>query len=110
MAGDLGHARVQAMARGITVEWSQDALDDLERFAAFLRQQHPELARTVAQEIITRAEVLSEFPRLGRQFAKRQEYRQLVLQVLNAPYVFQYRFADERLVILRVFHGREARS
>jgi len=98
------------MARGIAVEWSQDALDDLERFAAFLRQQHPELARTVAQEIITRAEVLSEFPRLGRQFAKRQEYRQLVLQVLNAPYVFQYRFADERLVILRVFHGREARS
>ena len=58
---------------------------------------------------MTRAQVLSEFPRLGRPLARRKEYRQLVLQVLNAPYVFQYRFADERLVILRVFHGREAR-
>jgi hypothetical protein len=33
-----------------------------------------------------------------------------VLQVLNAPYVFQYRFDGERLVMLRVFHGREARD
>ena len=97
------------MARSITVEWSQDALDDLERFAAFLQLQHPELAGIVAQAIIARANVLSEFPRLGRPLAKRKEYRQLVLQVLNAPYVFQYRFADERLVILRVSHGREAR-
>ena len=97
------------MARGIAVEWSQDALDDLGRFAVFLRQQHPELAGIVAQEIIARANVLSEFPRLGRPLAERKEYRQLVLQVLNAPYVFQYRFADERLVILRVFYGREAR-
>ena len=109
MAGDLGHAPVYAMARSIVVEWSQDALDDLERFAAFLQQHHPELAGTVAQEIMARAEVLSEFPRLGRPLAKRKEYRQLVLQVLNAPYVFQYRFADEHLAILRVFHGREAR-
>ena len=98
------------MAPGITVEWSQNALDDLERFAAFLQLQHSQLAGIVAQEIIARAQVLSEFPRLGRPLAKRREYRQLVLQVLNAPYVFQYRLADERLVILRVFHGREARS
>ena len=59
------------MARGIAVEWSQDALDDLERFAAFLLQHHPDLAGIVAQEIIARAEVLSEFPRLGRPLAGR---------------------------------------
>jgi plasmid stabilization system protein ParE len=33
-----------------------------------------------------------------------------VLQVLNAAYVFQYRYDGERLVILRIFHGRESRS
>jgi hypothetical protein len=33
-----------------------------------------------------------------------------VLQVLGAAYVFQYRFDEKRLVMLRVFHAREARN
>ena len=64
----------------------------------------------VAQAIVDKAQVMSSFPRLGRPIAGREEYRQLVLQVLNAPYVFQYRFDDSRLVVLRVFHGREQRG
>jgi plasmid stabilization system protein ParE len=77
------------VARSIDIEWSQDALADLDRFSAFLQQQHPDLASAVAQEITAKAQVLSAFPRIGRPIAGRAEYRQLVLQVLNAPYVFQ---------------------
>jgi plasmid stabilization system protein ParE len=98
------------MARPVDIEWTQGALADLGRFAEFLRQQHPDLAHAVAREIITKADVLAAFPRLGRPIAGRAEYRQLVLQVLNAPYVFQYRFDGERLVMLRIFHGREVRD
>lgn len=97
------------MAGPVSVEWSKDALDDLGRFAAFLKEQHPELAPVVARAIIDRVQVLSQFPRLGRPIAGRDEYRQLILQVLNAPYVFQYRFDGSRLIMLRVFHGREQR-
>jgi len=42
--------------------------------------------------------------------AGHEHYRQIVLQVLNAAYVIQYRAEGERVVILRVFHGREART
>ena len=98
------------MGRAVEIEWSENALRDLERFAAFLQEHHPGLASSVARGIIDRARLLSEFPKLGRPVAGREEYRQLVLQVLNAPYVFHYRFADGRLVILRVFHGRETRD
>ena len=98
------------MAGPVDIEWSPDALADLERFAAFLQEQHPELAGIVARAIIDKAQVLSAFPRLGRSIAGREEYRQLVLQVLNAPYLFQYRFDGSRLVVLRVFHGREQRG
>jgi len=47
--------------------------------------------------------------RLGRPLSTREEYRQLVLEVLRAAYVFQYRYDGSRIVILRVFHGRESR-
>jgi plasmid stabilization system protein ParE len=46
----------------------------------------------------------------ARPIRGREEYRQIVLQVLHAAYVFQYRIDGERLVMLRVFHGREARD
>jgi plasmid stabilization system protein ParE len=92
------------------LEWSDEALADLDRFSAFLHRQHPLLANVVAQEIIEKARVLSEHPQLGHPIAGREEYRQIVLQVLNAAYVFQYRFDGKRLVMLRVFHGREARE
>ena len=92
------------------IEWSDDALADLDRFATFLRETYPALAERVARELVSKAQILSELPRSGRALAGRQEYRQVVLRVLNAHYVFQYRYAGDRLVILRIFHGREART
>jgi plasmid stabilization system protein ParE len=61
------------------IEWSDAALADLDRFAQFLNQQHPSLAARVATEIISKVQVLSEHPRLGRPVAGREEYRQIVL-------------------------------
>ena len=55
-------------------------------------------------------QILTEHPRLGRPIAGREEYRQIVLQVLRATYVFQYRFDGARLVMLRVYHARELRE
>ena len=97
------------MEGSIDLEWSDDALADLDRFAAFLHDQSLELAAIVAQEIIARAQILSRHPKLGRPLSTREEYRQLVLEVLGAAYVFQYRYDGDRLVMLRVFHGRESR-
>ena len=75
------------------IEWSDDALADLDRFAMFLRETYPALAERVARELVSKAQMLSELPRSGRALAGRQEYRQVVLRVLNARYVFQYHYA-----------------
>jgi plasmid stabilization system protein ParE len=97
------------VAGQIELQWAEDALADLDRFAAFLAGQSPELAATVADAIIARTQILSRHPKIGRPLAGREEYRQLVLHVLGADYVFQYRFDGEHLVMLRVFHAKEAR-
>jgi toxin ParE1/3/4 len=92
------------------VEWSEHALTDLNRFAEFLEREYPSLSKQVAEAVIAKAQLLSEHPLLGRAIKGREEYRQIVLRVLNASYVFQYRCDSERVVILRVFHGREVRE
>lgn len=109
MAPHVGHAAIPPVAGSIDLDWSEDALADLDRFAAFLHDQSPELAATVAEELIARAQVLARHPKLGRPLSTREEYRQIVMQVLGGAYVFQYRYHGNQIVILRVFHGREAR-
>ena len=91
------------------VEWSAGALADLDRFATFLHQQHPVLAKLVAHELISKIDILADHPRMGRPIHGGSEYRQLVIRALNAAYIVQYRFDGRRLVVLRVVHGREQR-
>jgi toxin ParE1/3/4 len=92
------------------LEWSATALADLNRFAEFLHDRHPRLAKIVAAEIRAKADILSQHPLVGRPIGGRPEYRELVLDVLRARYVFRYGYDGKRLVMLRVFHGRERRE
>jgi plasmid stabilization system protein ParE len=94
----------------MNVEWSAVALADLNRFTGFLRQRFPHLAPLIASELIAKSEIIAVNPRLGPAIEGDEEYRRLVLRVLNAPYVLQYRIGKDRIVILRVFHGRESRE
>jgi toxin ParE1/3/4 len=91
------------------LEWSADALADLNRFAEFLKDKHPGLAAIVAGEIVAKTAMRAEHPLIGRPLAGRSEYRELILEVAGAAYVFQYRYDQQRVVMLRVFHGRERR-
>src|SRR5882757_3247215 len=70
------------------LEWSVLALADLDRFATFLQDKHPQLAKIVGAEISAKAHVLSMHPRLGRPIPGRSEQYEIVLQVLNGPMCF----------------------
>jgi plasmid stabilization system protein ParE len=109
VAAHLGHTRVPTVAGPIDIEWSLDALSDLDRFATFLHDHFPDLAVRVAEELIVRADVLRRHPRLGRPLGSREEYRELVLQVLGGTYALQYHYDGGAILVLRVFHGRELR-
>ncbi|MDP3718946.1 MAG: type II toxin-antitoxin system RelE/ParE family toxin [Acidobacteriota bacterium] len=97
------------MAGPVEIEWSLDALADLDRFAVFLHEKFPELAARVAGELITRTDVLRRHPQLGRPIGDRHEYREIVLTVLGGMYALQYRYDGSSVLMLRVFHGRELR-
>ena len=109
MAPDVGHGWLSTVAGPVEVEWSVDALADLDRFATFLHNQFPELAARVAGELISRTDVLGRHPQLGRPLGNRHEYREIVLTVLGGTYALQYRYDGSSVLMLRVFHGRERR-
>jgi len=109
VAAYVGHTPVQTVAGPVEIEWSIDALADLDRFAVFLHGQFPDLAARVASELIVRADVLRRHPKLGRPIATREEYREIVLQVIGGTYVLQYRYEGSTILMLRVFHSRETR-
>lgn len=97
------------MAGPVEIEWSVDALADLDRFAAFLLERFPDLATRVGREIVARAEVLARHPKMGRPMAGREEYREIVLQILGGTYALQYHYNGRTLLMLRVFYGREGK-
>jgi plasmid stabilization system protein ParE len=92
------------------LEWSAAAVADLDRFAEFLHDRDPAMARRIAAEIIAKARIIEAHPLLGRPIEGRAEFRQFVLRAANATYALRYGYDGERLVILRIFHGREKRD
>jgi plasmid stabilization system protein ParE len=93
----------------LKLEWSVTALAGLDRFAEFLESRHPRFAGIVAAQILAKAAIIQQHPELGRLIEGRGDYREVLLHVLNATYALRYGYDGARLVVLRVFHSREAR-
>lgn len=105
----MGHGSVPPVADPVDIAWALDALADLDRFATFLHAHHPDLARRVAVELLVKADVLQRHPTLGRPIASRTGYRELVMHVLGGAYAIQYLYDGRVVLVLRVYHSREAR-
>ena len=93
------------------LEWSDAALADIDRFVEFLDREHPSLAGIVADEILRKVQALSEHPMLGRPISGRpgipSDGDAGAGGSLHFPISFR---CGKRLVMLRVFHSREARQ
>ena len=91
------------------LSWSMNALADLNRFAVFLTDSHPELARRIGPAIRRRAEIIGDYPESGRLIGTGR-FRELSLPIMGATYVLRYASDRNGVVILRVFHSREQRD
>ena len=84
------------------IRWTTQASDQLEAAIKHIQQDSPAAARNVAQRIIERIEQLTTFPSLGRP-GEVKGTRELV----SPPYVVVYRFTDEIIEILYIWHGAQ---
>ena len=84
--------------------FSEVALKDLIEIVSFIANKNPQAAIKVKEEIISRANILSEHPEIGR-LGRVQGTRELVLTGIS--HILIYRVVNERPQIIRVLHDRQ---
>lgn len=76
---------------------------------AFLADKNPLTAQHAIAAIRAGARRLEDFPRSGRLMDDDTKRRELFLPLGGAGYVLRYMLDGEGVVIIRVWHSREAR-
>lgn len=91
------------------IVYSTESIEDLERLREFINEHDPVAANRVAMNLISKIEQLAQFPSLGVAVDHPDapdNMRQLVIQ----KYIVRYQFFDDLILILKVWHHKEARN
>jgi toxin ParE1/3/4 len=93
----------------VPLKWLPDAQDDLRRLHAFIEPHSPDAAKRAIDTLIEATDILSEFPERGRPWGLDMNFRELPVQFGARGYVIRYRYVDDEVIIVRVWHALEDR-
>lgn len=88
------------------IRWTQAAIADLVRINDYLTEHHPSRRQSTMQAFHRTIYSLRKFSSRGRIGAE-EGTRELLFPPL--PYIAVYREGDERIEVLRIYHGAQAR-
>ena len=91
------------------VRWLPEALDDLKRLYEFIEPHSPTAAKRAIDILIEAADTLAEFPEKGRPWDLEMDFRELPVRFGTRGYVVRYRYVDDEVIIVRVWHALEDR-
>ena len=89
--------------------FSPDAAADVERVREFLDINNPDAAKRALRTIFATLARVEEFPDLGRP-TEDTDIRQIVIPFGAAGYIVRYTVWQSHVLVLRLWHGREARK
>jgi plasmid stabilization system protein ParE len=92
----------------VTIRWSSEARDDVDRLADFVAAYDPVLAGEIEQELSQAPKRLLQFPRRGPRLSEFDPRE--VREDRVGRYLLRYELAGTDLIVLRFFHAREDRS
>jgi len=88
----------------LKVEWTHPALADLIEAQNFIAREKSEAANDIARKVWKASKELGENPEIGRSGHINGTREWVVGQT---PYLIVYRIKNNRLEILRVWHGKQ---
>ena len=92
------------------VVWLPEAVSDLDRLLNFLKDKNTQAAQRAAHLILSGAEALQKHPLMGKLMGDETGRRELFLSFGQSAYVLRYKIDNTSVVIIRVWHRREARD
>lgn len=104
----MGNGQGNSLLNHSELIWHQDAINDLQHLREFLKQKNPKAMINAARKIITTTNLLLEQPYLGRPIEDIPKFHTLTIPFGKNGYVIKYRLDNEKIIILRVKHTREA--
>jgi plasmid stabilization system protein ParE len=96
----------------VRLAFSREARSDLVRLRAFIAKHDPAAAERVGRRLIQGIERLIRNPRLGRRVtvAPDQTAPEEIRDWPVGDHLVRYLIAADRIVVLRVWHGKEQRT
>ena len=85
--------------------WSEQARDDLQSIVLFIAQDNPTVAESFGYQLMSKVDVLAQFPQLGRVVP--EENDEMVREIIFRPYRIIYKVLAEKqiIAIARIWHG-----
>jgi plasmid stabilization system protein ParE len=90
--------------------WLAETRDDIQRLYDFLIDKDPRAAERAVRAIQLGAKRLKELPRIGHRMDDDTGRRELFIPFGAGAYVLRYRIDRDTVIVIRVWHSREARE
>ena len=88
----------------VAVEWTPQALEDVDEIAKFIKRDSPKYAQITARKIFHSVDRLKRFPRSGRKIPEFD--KEFLREVLMDNYRVMYLLTDKTVFVFTVMHGR----
>jgi len=88
----------------LKLKWTRRALEQLAEAQDFIAQDNPAAARQIGERIAEATRLLLTQPRMGR---RGRVAGTLEWVCRRTPYFLVYKLENDRLIILRIIHGKQ---
>ncbi|WP_219701122.1 type II toxin-antitoxin system RelE/ParE family toxin [Marinomonas lutimaris] len=86
--------------------YTEEAINDLKRLRDFIAKHNPNAALRIAQELISKINLLVDFPHVGTT-VKLAPSPETVRDMIFGNYIVRYSIHKETIIVLRIWHGLE---
>jgi len=86
------------------LEWSEEALEDIESIAAYIEKDSPAYAKSVVSKFFEKAEILQEFSELGRKVPETNDVT--IREIFIYSYRLIYKLNENTILFVAVIHGK----
>jgi plasmid stabilization system protein ParE len=90
----------------VKLVYTDAAIEDLKRLREFIAVHNPSAAARIAAELVSKIELLPDFPKIGTP-VEMAPVPDSVRDMVYGKYVVRYSVHTSAIIILRVWHGLE---